>query len=52
MDSIKGAIVLRARLEELGVADPQPLPANEEGALPLFGWVTPAPASDPPASAP
>ena len=38
MDSIKGAIILRARLQEAGVSTP-PAPAPEAGALPLFHWV-------------
>ena len=42
VDSIKGAIILRARLEEAGVAAPPAPPEAEAGALPLFHWVTPA----------
>ena len=40
MDSIKGAIILRARLAEASVPTP-PLPKAPAGALPLFHWVSP-----------
>ena len=43
VDSIKGAIILRARLEEAGLPAPPPPPAAEEGALPLFHWIAVAP---------
>ena len=40
MDSIKGAIILRARLEEAGVSTPATRPEAADGALPLFHWVS------------
>ncbi len=45
MDSIKGAIMLRARLEAMDTAAPAPAPSAEAGALPLFQWISPAPAA-------
>jgi hypothetical protein len=44
VDSIKGGIILRARLEEAGLAAPPSPPDAEAGALPIFHWVSAAPA--------
>ena len=52
MDSIKGAIMLRARLKEAGIPAPPPPPAVEEGALPLSHWVAAAPEDEKTEAAP
>jgi len=48
MDSIKGALILRARFEDLDTDETPPLRGPEEGAIPLFHWIS----LPPPAAAP